>query len=33
MFEFSSKMQTIEIYTPNRDVKGPFVGLAHESIF
>ena len=32
-FEFSSKMQTIEIYTPNRDAKGRFVGLNHESIF
>ena len=33
MFEFSNKMQTIEIYTPNRDGKGKFVGLKHESIF
>lgn len=33
MFEFSNKMQTIEIYTPNRDAKGQFVGLRHESIF
>ncbi len=32
-FEFSSKMQTIEIYTPNRDAKGNFVGLNHEAIF
>jgi hypothetical protein len=32
-FEFSSKMQTIEIYTPNRDAKGQFVGLNHEAIF
>ena len=31
MFEFSNKMQTIEIYTPNRDAKGNFVGLRHES--
>ena len=32
-FEFSSKMQTIEIYTPNRDASGRFVGLNHEAIF
>ena len=25
-FEFSSKMQTIEIYTPNRDANGKFSG-------
>jgi hypothetical protein len=31
-FEFSSKMQTIEIYTPNRDADGKFLGLNHESI-
>ena len=31
--EFSSKMQTIEIYTPNRDASGKFLGLNHESIF
>jgi hypothetical protein len=33
MFEFSNKMQTIEIYTPNRDAGGKLVGLRHESIF
>jgi len=33
MFEFSNKMQTIEIYTPNRDAKGKFAGLRHESVF
>jgi hypothetical protein len=33
LFEFSSRMQTIEIYTPNRDADGAFVGLNHESIF
>jgi hypothetical protein len=33
MFEFSNKMQTIEIYTPNRDAGGKFLGLRHESIF
>jgi hypothetical protein len=32
-FEFSSAMQTIEIYTPNRDDQGNFVGLNHEAIF
>jgi hypothetical protein len=32
-FEFSSKMQTIEIYTPNRDAKGKITGLNHEAIF
>jgi hypothetical protein len=31
--EFSSKLQTIEIYTPERDVGGNFVGLMHEGIF
>jgi hypothetical protein len=32
-FEYSSKMQTIEIYTPTHDVDGNFVGLNHEAIF
>jgi hypothetical protein len=32
-FEFSNKMQTIEIYSPNRDASGKFVGLNHEAIF
>jgi hypothetical protein len=32
-FEFSNKMQTIEIYSPNRDADGKFLGLRHESIF
>jgi len=31
--EFSSKMQTVEIYTPNRDASGKFLGLNHEAIF
>ncbi len=31
--EFSNKMQTIEIYTPNRDASGNFLGLNHEAIF
>jgi hypothetical protein len=32
-FEFSSKLQTIEIYTPNRDAAGKVIGLNHEGIF
>jgi len=32
-FEYSNKMQTIEIYTPNRDPSGKFMGLNHEAIF
>jgi hypothetical protein len=32
LFEFSSKLQTIEIYTPIRDASGKFVGLNHEAI-
>ena len=31
--EFSSKLQTIEIYTPNRDAAGKVIGLNHEGIF
>jgi len=31
--EFSNKLQTIEIYSPNRDDAGNFVGLNHEAIF
>jgi hypothetical protein len=33
LFEFSSKMQTVEIYAPNRDANGQFVGLNHETVF
>jgi len=33
VFEFSSKLQTIEIYTPNRDAGGAFLGLRHETVF
>src|SRR5690606_2336011 len=33
VFEFSSKMQTIEIYAPIRDERGRFVGLEHEAVF
>ena len=32
VFEHSNRMQTIEIYTPNRDGNGAFVGLNHETI-
>ncbi len=32
-FEHSNKMQTIEIYAPNRDAAGNFLGLNHEAIF
>lgn len=32
-FEWSNKMQTIEVYTPNRDADGNFLGLNHEAIF
>jgi len=32
-FEFSDKLQTIEIYTPYRDASGKFIGLNHEGIF
>ncbi len=31
--EFSSKLETIEIYTPNRDAAGKVIGLNHEGIF
>ena len=30
--EHSSKLQTIEIYTPNRDASGKFLGLNHEAV-
>jgi hypothetical protein len=32
-FEFSSKLQTIEIYTPNRDRAGKLIGLNQEGVF
>ena len=32
-FEYSNKMQTIEIYSPIRDASGKFLGLNHEAIF
>jgi hypothetical protein len=32
-FEYSNKIQTVEIYTPNRDANGKFLGLNHEAIF
>jgi hypothetical protein len=31
-FEFSSSMQSIEIYTPRKDERGNFVGLVHEVV-
>jgi hypothetical protein len=31
-FEFSNRLQSIEIYTPNHDAEGQFVGLHHETI-
>lgn len=33
VFEFSNKLQTIEIYSPNRDASGTFLGLNHETVF
>ena len=32
-YEFSNALQTIEIYSPNRDENGNFLGLNHEAIF
>jgi hypothetical protein len=32
-FEFSSKMQTVEIYTPARDASGHITGFNHEAVF
>ncbi len=32
-FEYSNQMQSIEIYTPDRDAHGKFIGLNHEAIF
>jgi hypothetical protein len=32
-YEFSNKLQTIEIYTPNHDANGKFTGLNHEAVF
>ncbi len=32
-FEHSNALQTIEIYTPNRDADGNFIGLNHEAVF
>jgi hypothetical protein len=33
LFEFSSKLQTIEINSPNRDATGKLAGLHHEAVF
>ncbi len=32
-FEFSNKLQAVEIYTPNRDAAGKVVGINHEGVF
>jgi hypothetical protein len=32
-WEYSNKLQTIEIWTPNRDESGTFTGLTHETVF
>ena len=32
-FEFSSKLQTVEIYTPVRDAAGQITAMTHEAIF
>jgi hypothetical protein len=32
-FEYSNRMQAIEIYSPNRGENGNFIGLKHEAIF
>jgi hypothetical protein len=32
-FEFSNRLQTIEIYSSNHDENGDFIGLNHEAIF
>jgi len=32
-FEFSSKMQTVEIYTPVRDAQGKVTAINHEAVF
>jgi hypothetical protein len=33
VFEFSSALQTIEIYTPSYDADGTFTGFCHEAVF
>ena len=33
MFEFSGKMETVEIFKPVLDASGKFVGLDHETVF
>jgi hypothetical protein len=32
-FEFSSRMQTVEVYSPQRDASGKLIGLVHEAVF
>jgi hypothetical protein len=33
MFEFSDKMETVEIFKPALDTSGKFIGLDHETVF
>ena len=33
MFEFSAKMETVEIFKPALDASGKFIGLDHETVF
>ncbi|HSR08185.1 MAG TPA: hypothetical protein VLM42_13615 [Bryobacteraceae bacterium] len=33
MFEFSGKMETVEIFKPALDASGKFIGLDHETVF
>ncbi len=33
MFEFSDKMETVEIFKPALDASGKFIGLDHETVF
>ena len=33
VFEFSNRMETIEIYSPRHDENGNFLGLNHEAVF
>jgi hypothetical protein len=32
-WEYSSKLQTIEIFTPRKDAQGKLIGLEHEAVF
>jgi hypothetical protein len=33
MFEFSSKMESVETFKPALDANGQFIGLDHETVF